>query len=352
MSHAEFRAWLEARSRIRAPLEDLLRGFAETCPEYPGGDRRTKLGEALDVLEREGVLRLPGSARANWDTVGSPRLPKFVTLLREKVQRPDFTGVAWVPELSFAVNVRQTRQLGVLARINAFLIASRGKLGTTVPYRERALQIFGDEKCLDSMVAGDLLYGRLPLSVIGACNPEPPLPREDFAAPGKPLLLVENHHTYWSLLQWNATALRYAAIAYGAGNTIMKSASAVLAALQQSEASHIEYFGDLDPAGLAIPVGLNAGMAALGAEPIRPAVGVYALLLDKGVRRPLGKGKRLVASDAAIAWLPEALRTRVQAVFDAGEWLPQEGVGLTLLKGYGPMACADQVVAPLPPCTG
>lgn len=334
MPLADFQAWLEARSRVRVPLEDLLRGFAETCPEYPGGDRRTKLGEALGVLGREEVLRLPGSARANWDSVGSPPLPKFVTLLREKAQRPDFTGMAWVPELSFAVNVRQTRQLDVLARINAFLIANRGKLGITVPYRERALQIFGDEKHLDSAVAGDLLYGRLPLSVIGACNPEPPLPREDFAAPGKPLLLVENHHTYWSLLQWNTTALRYAAIAYGAGNTIMKSAAAVLAALRQSRASHIDYFGDLDPAGLAIPVGLNAGLAVLGAEPVRPAADIYELLINKGVRRPLGDGKRLVVGEAELAWLPESLRVRVQAVFNAGEWLPQEGVGLALLKGY------------------
>lgn len=274
------------------------------------------------------MLRLPGSARANWDTVGSPRLPKFVTLLREKVQRPDFTGVAWVPELSFAVNVRQTRQLGVLARINAFLIANRGKLGTTVPYRERALQIFGDEKYLDGAVAGGLLYGRLPLSVIGACNPEPPLPREDFDAPGRPLLLVENHHTYWSLLKWNATALRYASIAYGAGNTIMKSAPAVLAALQQSGASHIEYFGDLDPAGLAIPVGLNVALVKLGAEPVRPAIDIYALLLDVGVRRPLSHGKLQLVSSIALAWLPEAVGVRVRVLFEAGEWLPQEGLGL------------------------
>jgi hypothetical protein len=84
--------------------------------------------------------------------------------------------------------VQADRQIDVLACVNAFLIANRGKLGTTVQNRERALQIFGDEKYLDGAVAGDLLYGHLPLSVIGACNPEPPLPREDLAVPGKPLL--------------------------------------------------------------------------------------------------------------------------------------------------------------------
>lgn len=345
----QFQGWLQARNRMRAPLDELLRGFAETCPECPGGDRRARLNEALDTLARDGILALPRDTRANWDLVGSPRLPRFVTIQRERTARHDFTRVAWVPELSFAVDIRQTRQLEALARINAFLIANRGQLETVVPYRERSLQIFGDEKYLDGVVSGNSLFGRVPLSVISACNPEPPLPREDFAAPGKPLLLVENHHTYWSLLQWNALALRYSSIAYGAGNTIMKSAPAVLAALQQSGASCIEYFGDLDPAGLAIPTGLNVGLAALGGGPVRPSVEIYALLLDKGVRRPLGTGKRLIASSTALAWLPDALRAHVQAVFDAGEWLPQEGVGLALLKGYGPMTCADQVVAPFPP---
>jgi hypothetical protein len=331
MPLAQFRDWLQGQERVRLTLDLLLVGFAQQYPECTGGERREQLWHALARLKEEGVIRLPADSRQNWDTVGKPQLPRFITLVREKAERRDFTEVKWVPELNLAPEIRQTKQLATLSRINEFLIANRGRLDAHVPYRERALQIFGDEKHLEGAVTGGLLYGWLPLSVIAATNPEPPLPREDFPVEGKPLLLVENHHTYWSLLQWNAKVLEYTSIAYGSGNTIMKSASAVATAVERSGAAFAEYFGDLDPAGLAIPEALNIGLAKLGKPLVQPATVLFELLLTRGRPRPLTEGKRKSVSKSALDWLPLAMKIRVTRLFDSGMWLPQEGVGLDLL---------------------
>lgn len=322
-----FRRWLDEQPRARIPLETLRRVFAEQTPECPGSELRPRLREVLGQLQDEGVLTLPAQTARNWDTVGDPSLPRFITRVRTKVLRKDYSQVSWVPALSFAPEVRQTKLLDSLVRINEFLITHRLELEPAVPFRERSLQIFGDEKYLDNAVSGELLYGRMPLSAIGAINPDPPLPREDFPAPGKPLLLVENHHTYWSLVNWNTGVLAYASVAYGAGNTIMKSEGALASALQRSGASHAEYFGDLDPAGLAIPLTLNAGLARLGLGPVQPAVWLYQLLLRHGVRRPLTTSKKQITPPAAWLWLPDDLRSSTMALFESGEWLPQEGVG-------------------------
>jgi hypothetical protein len=57
-----------------------------------------------------------------------------------------------------------------------------------------------------------MLSGRILLWVIAARNPEPPLAREDFDSAQGPLLLLENHRTYWSMLQWNRKVLRYRSV--------------------------------------------------------------------------------------------------------------------------------------------
>lgn len=326
-----FRQWLESQDRVKLLLNDLQRAFATQVPECPSGEMRKRLWDALAQLSNEGVLTLPAESAKNWDAIGTPRLPRFISLVRAKVPRKDFSDISWVPALSFAPEVKRTKQLEDLARINEFVIANRNKLGLKVPFRERALQIFGDEKYLDNAVSDEFLYGKLHLSEIGALHPEPPLPREDFPVNGKPLLLLENYHTYWSLITWNKSALVYTSIAYGAGNTILKSAASLVDALQRSGASHVEYFGDLDPTGLAIPIVLNENLAKLNSSPVSPAVALFQLLLAQGIRRPMTTGKREHVPEAVWSWLPNSMHSQVRQLFEEGEWLPQEGVGLGVL---------------------
>lgn len=325
-----YREWLHAQRGTRHAQEALLRGFANAFPEHAGtGEQRARLLAILEALQVEGVLRLP-STKSSWDATGNPRLPKFITLIRERPRRKDFATVAWVPELAvIAHHAKRDSQLEILEQLNRFLVEHRGRLSRLVPYRERALQIFGEEKSLDGIVKGDLLFGEIPLSVIGACHPEPPLAREDFAISAAPLLLVENHHTYWSLLQWNAVAQRYASIAYVAGNTFAKSARAIVDALRRSKTPCVEHFGDLDPDGLRIAASMSTELAKLGSQPLKPAKDFYRWLLQHGHRKPLKSQAAVTAG--AIDWLGGDTGEQTHELFKARLWIPQESLGLDVL---------------------
>lgn len=328
------RAWLLEQDRGRFEQADLFRGFAAACPEYVGtGEQRARLLEALKTLEQAGQLRLPRT-RAHWDPVGNPKLPAFAMLVREQLARQDFSHMAWVPELAaVATRARREDQLLTLRHLNEFLIENRGKLDCLAPYRERALQIFGDEKYLgNSAIKGDMLYGEIPLAVFGAMNPAPPLPREDFHVAGAPLLLVENHHTYWSLLEWNKTARRYTSIAYVAGNTFAHAGKPLADAVARSNATHAEHFGDIDPEGLRIPAAMSVEMQGCGLPALRPAVSMYRWLFEHGRRRDLAGGEATLSASAA-GWCGRELSERAEKLFSEGQWIPQESLGLEQLRG-------------------
>ena len=334
---ARFHAWLLAAPRTRFEQADLLRGFAVACPEFAGtGEQRARLLESLEQLEKQGHVCLPKSKRG-WDGLGNPKLPRFALVVREKRMRQDFSHLAWVPELAeLAATAKREDQMATLAGLNAYLIAHRGQLTQLVPYRERALAIFGDEKYFDGgMVRGDALYGRIPLAVIGAMNPDPPLPREDFDVPGRPLLLVENHHTYWSLVHWNNSARQYTAIAYVSGNTYSQAGGALAEAMKRAGAKAAEHFGDIDPEGLRIGATMSAEVQKHGMPALRPASIMYQWLLDHGRRRAFAAGAR-TPSAAALAWLGPALEAQARHLFAAEQWIPQESLGLEQLCQLNP----------------
>lgn len=320
--------WLIEQPGKRITQGQFRAGFAEACPELAhSGAFRVELMATLRALESDGHLTLP-KGRDGWDPVGDPKLPSTITMV--KASRPTAASAAmtiWVPELAGAAAIRRTDTLERLQRINEYLIHHRDRTRTVVPFRERALEIFDDEKAFERQIKDGRLYGLLPIEVLGMCDPEPPLPREDFDVPGGALLLLENHHTYWSFLQWNRAARVYTSVAYGNGNTIIKSARALVDAVNRSGATHVEYFGDLDPTGLIIPIAINQELRVLGKPEIQPAVSLYQRLLEEGKRRPLSAEKRQHAG-AAIDWLPKALAPQVQQLFDEQRWLPQEGLRL------------------------
>jgi len=323
--------WLKAQPKSRFEQNELTAGYVEVFPEFRSdGNLRARVRAAVDALAERGVLRLPAT-RSGWDAYGTPKLPQWAILVREKVEKPDFSSVNWLPELSFATAVLRASQLEKLKVINQFLIERRNQLTVTLPFRERALEIFGDEKAFDGAVKGDLLYGKIPLSVIGACNPEPPLAREDFVGSSGALLVLENHHTYWSVLQWNREALRYRSIGYGSGNTILKSARAIGDALVRSGAPYAEYFGDLDPTGVYIASMLDRGLREQGSPSLQAAGPFYRWLLANGRRRPLGDDKRIRVG-STVEWLPPDLLEGVRLLFEAGQWIPQESLSLSVLQ--------------------
>lgn len=313
----------------RIVLDALRRYYRDAHPELqadPESDRM--LLESVRTLASAGVVVLP--ATGSWERFGNPRMPKWISLVApSSAARPDWAAVPWVPELGFWVEL-QSRQLEAARAINEFLLRRRGTL-MPVPLNERSAEIFGDEKRLASMAVGDALFGgRLSLEALGAFHVATPLPYRSAQAQGQPVLIVENHHSYWSFGEWNTSQRRYAAIVYGSGDEFAKSGVAIEQVLRETKGSGAEYFGDLDARGLAIPADFTARRKASGMPGVRPAERFYAWLLANGKTQAVeGQVKRL--SQSSVDWLPSPLRTRGRALIESKSRIAQECLGYEVL---------------------
>jgi hypothetical protein len=291
-------------------------------------NRDKQMLAALEEAHCNGVLTLP--APRSYEKFGSPPMPAFVTLVREARPKPvlNYLGTAWGPELGFWPSLAGT-ELATAHKINEWLIRRRNNF-RIVPLRERSLDIFGDEKYLDSRVRnGALFSGRMPLSVIGAMRVEHPLAYRPADAVGQPVLVVENHHTFWSLGEWNEDVKRYSAIVFGSGNTLCASGLALTEVMREREATHAEYFGDLDPEGISIPLKFNK----INQQQLSPALLMYRWLLRVG-RQKAGVMSNADGRLMLNLWLPE-LAADIFRMWDDGKWMPQEGLGLEALMSHG-----------------
>lgn len=326
---AAFLNQLIAHPRKRVLLVELRQAWLNVYPEQVQHPERDGLMlEALKSMAELGQVSLPSSS--SFERFGRPPMPRFVTVtVDEKRAVPtDWGQLPWLPALGFWPLLTTSEKQAAFA-INEWMRRRKGGF-IMVPLKERSLEIFGDEKFLDLRVRNDSLFsGRLPLSAIGAFMVAPPLPHRMAEAPGRPVVIVENHHTYWSLGQWNIDAKRYATVIYGSGHAVSSTARALDEVLQEVQGVGVLYFGDLDPAGVSIPLRLRND----GAGDIRPDLPLYELALAHGRRRD---GVRRATDDVATLhnWLP-SLATDVEAMWNEGQWLPQEGVGTELLHQHG-----------------
>lgn len=327
---SEFLTWLQASPRKQIQLEELKRQYFSLYPDVQNSPERAgRLLAELHALEMLGHITLP--AAASWERVGSPPLPNFVRLVRDRVAaaQVNYKDVAWVPELGFW-HLLNPVQLAAAKCINDFLLQRRGSL-RPVPIKERSLQIFGDEKRMDAMRTGDTLFqGRLLLSTLGAFQVPLPLPYRQADAPGRPVLVLENHNSFWSFGEWNHEARRYAAVVYGSGEAFRSTGAALDQVLHEVEGTGALYLGDLDVKGVRIPLEFNQS-AREGSPRVAPALDWYAWLLAHGTRR-----KKPECASAprggADSWLGEALGGQLHSMWQTGEWIPQESLGYEHLR--------------------
>ncbi|MGI4890090.1 MAG: Wadjet anti-phage system protein JetD domain-containing protein [Janthinobacterium lividum] len=314
--------------RKRIALAQLRQLYFEFHPEVQNHpERSARLLQALQSLADDGFLMLPGPD--SWERVGQPVLPKWVTLVRVSSSTPtrDFARVPWVPELGFWPELKPS-QLEAASVINEYLLRNRNFL-SQVPIKERSLEIFGDEKRLDVMRSSNTLFsGRLSLETLGAFVVPPPLPYRPAAAPGKPVLVVENHNSYWSFGEWNQVARRYSAVVYGAGEAFRSSGAALGEVLHEVGGTRAIYLGDLDPKGVSIPLDFNRSVS--DDIKVAPAIEWYGWLLLNGQRRGRPAGGDL--TPLAIQWLGPELGKALRELWDDGLWIPQEGLGFKHLQ--------------------
>ena len=325
----DFLAKLTQGSRKRLPLEDVRRAFFDVRPELSTSpSRNAHLLEILRALEAAGQIQLP--AAGSWEKFGNPPLPNWIQLARERstVEREDYSAVPWVPELGFWPELKPSA-LPAAKSINAFLLRRRGTL-RLVPIKERSLEIFGDEKRLDALSAGGTLFGgRLPLSAIGAFQVPLPLPYRQADAPGRPVLVLENHNSFWSFGEWNEQATRYSAVIFGSGKAFLSSGAALEQVLREVNGVGVEYLGDLDPTGVRIPLDFNRA-ALPGSIQIEPALDLYRWLLENGIRRARDESQDLPVT-LGQEWLGTELGETLTQLWAEGHWIPQEALGFEAL---------------------
>ena len=192
--------WDELRAayprRTRFALEHLLETFRQTFPHRLGDtDARSVLAKLLGELEQSGAIRLPNKVnRRAYDHSERTPLPRHVAST-ERPSRLKQLNVVWRPELAFASECGSSLQAELLA-IQKWL-RNGGTAATPVALRERSVEIFGDEKRLDSLLGSQLFApGRLTLELLRCYLPSVPIYVVSISEDGllRPLLVVENHN--------------------------------------------------------------------------------------------------------------------------------------------------------------
>lgn len=283
-------------------------------------------------------MELPRS-RDGWDDA-QPPLPRWLRLpvpLKSESRPVRATApVLWRRELSWAsVDKLTTTQIEVLKAINRWLRDTDGDEDrrTVVPMRERSLEIFGDEKRLDTLAATTLFApGRLTLATLFAERIPPPL-AYDRVGDGGIVLVIENSDTFETvsaLLAGNCGRVGY--VAFGGGHAFEASVARIG---NLDGVTDIAYYGDLDDDGLTIPQRANVSAAALGLPPVRPALGLYRLLLRQNFRGPAPKRVDPLVAERRVSWLPKTVRRSAADVLVAGSRLAQEATGTVLLGRDG-----------------
>ncbi|GAA3809902.1 hypothetical protein GCM10022226_32870 [Sphaerisporangium flaviroseum] len=331
-----FSAILNATTERRIEQVVIFAAFVQACPGTAGTTQgRPVLSALLDELADHDLVELP-RGRDGWDDA-QPPLPRWLRLpLPPKPKTRSLRATApviWRRELSWAGADQLTiTQIEVLKTINRWLRDTDGDKDrrTVVPMRERSLEIFGDEKRLDALAATTLFApGRLTMATLFAERVPPPLAYERVGGGGI-VLVIENSDTFEtinSLLAGNCGQVGY--VAFGGGHAFEASVARIGRLVGVTD---IAYYGDLDGNGLTIPQRANVSAAALGLPPVRPAAGLYRLLVRQDVRGPAPQRVDPLVAERRVSWLPATLRRQAADILVAEERLAQEATGTVLLR--------------------
>jgi hypothetical protein len=322
---------IEAHRTRRVPLAELLKAGAAV--DHTGAATvgwRARINAAIDQLEASGRVTLP---KTKQDRTALPALPLYVTrAAAARAPRPALSAPVWHAELRWAATLFDEGKLTgsdqrLLATINSWLSRRRG---IAVPLRERSLEIFGDEKLLETRVSGPL-FGpdRLTLDMLQTYLCWPTVERFTYG-PGD-WLIVENYTTYHSLGR-RARELGFDGhIIWGSGNGVATRLAALAA--EPARPPRLYYFGDVDAGGFRIARSANGRAAALGLPPLLAAGGLYQLTVKKGEPRndTNSRNPDPTLSGWIHQWLDTSLADAVAEVLATRQRIVQETVGRELL---------------------
>jgi hypothetical protein len=240
----------------------------------------------------------------------------------------------WEPQLAFLREFRSNVSFAELCRLNDFLKSGAGT-GDILPIKERSLQMFGDEKRLDSLLNTSLFRPeRLDLRKDFRCEVvgEPlSWKRGPVEAAHQPIIVIENAATWHSYCRWNTERKLFSAVIYGCGNRFVDGIRYMGDVfVELGGPRRVLYFGDLDPQGLLVPQEASSRAQAAGWPGIDAHEWSYRHLLTLGAGR--GQPWEGEPTSATICdWLGDCAEP-VRTLFAAGKRLAQEHIGWDFLK--------------------
>jgi hypothetical protein len=317
----------------KVPLADVLAAAASvdhTAASAVGW--RTRVLAAITSLGDEGLVEIP---KTRFDRSANPPLPAYVK--RPATTKPtpaEEASIIWHVDLDWVARADDADALSAaerrfLAKVNAWLPRRRD---ITVPLRERSLDIFDDDKLLESWIFGPLFRpNRLTLALLACETCWPPV-EQRVLGPGD-WLIVENYTTYVSIGRRAAGGGFDGRIVWGSGLQVGTRLSALAAAGERP--ARCWYFGDIDVGGFRAARLACVRAGELGFGPVRPARGLYELAVRFGFERRR-TGGRHAGEDLvnwALDWLGGALGEIAATVTRAGDRIVQENVGAEVLAG-------------------
>jgi hypothetical protein len=317
---------LDADRRRRLTLTDIEGAVAAAAPDVGAGEqRRTLVAAVLGALADAGRVTLPRTLAA-WEQ-GHPDLPRWITRADSRapagLRRRRFP---WRPELAWAATLQLSdAQFAVLKAIQVWL---RDRRGDDLPcgVRERSVDVFRDDKRLESLLGGPLFApGRLSLALLDCEAAYPPLVARPLPGGGD-WLVVENATTFRTIAAWPEVIPEVSLLIYGAGGQAQAGLPALLA--DRPRPQNVWWFGDIDRDGLSIASRAATAMRVEGLDVVAH-LGLYRAL----VRRGVAADSRVAAMDlgaakALAAWLADGELVRFAVdVLTAGRRAMQEQVG-------------------------
>lgn len=322
---------IEAHRTRRVPLSELLKaGAAVDRTGAASVGWRARIEAAIDHLEASGRVTLP---KTKHDTTALPALPLYVTrAAAARAPRPAPAAPVWHAELRWAAGLFDEGKLTgsdqrFLTTINTWLSRRRG---IAVPLRERSLEIFGDEKLLETRVSGPLFGpGRLTLDLLQTYLCWPTVDRFTYG-PGD-WLIVENYTTYHSLGRRAGELGFNGQVIWGSGNGVTTRLAALAA--EPDRPPTIYYFGDIDAGGFRIARAANGRASALGLPELFAAQGLYELTFNRGEPKNDNNSRNPDPTlfDWLRQWLNAPLAVEMAGVIAARKRIVQETVGRELL---------------------
>lgn len=313
----------------RTSLNELWRTLSKVMTTEPGRQRET-LRLILDELYVASIIEYPKSQRL-WDKSALPHLPEWVSRTPTRKAVEHANDIIWSPELSFLANTKKRSDSPWIA-VDAWLKKNRGKQLNKKPLRERSLDIFGDEKALDALVATTAFKnGLITFDTLGCFYVPEPIPwvPGPIGSESKCGVCVENATTYDTLCRFNKEAGLWGFVAYGRGNNFVSMTDGVVQVLESYGHKRIMYFGDADHEGIEIAARGVKRLAEFGIR-IELDSRLYTILIESGAEASAKSGGEL--SQEATALVMKAGLQPLIEVFRRHKRIAQEWVGLEALN--------------------